>query len=126
MTSLTIAVMAFAGFAIAYMMSTAGLKSKARWLGLAAIICAMPCAFFIGSVTAQFDANVCYAGVIDRVMTAIALNPDTNKITTHMQSLPISGYETDCGEVALAVDKWIDESKKNIPAIPKSAQTMQR
>jgi hypothetical protein len=103
---LWISVLAFLAFITAYVVATLGLKSKARWFGLAAIMCAMPFAFLVGQVTAEFDTDVCYSIAWDKVATAAEATADPRTIAARIRALPFSGYETQCDDVVSAAERW--------------------
>ncbi len=103
---LWISILAFLVFLTAYVVATVGLKSKARWFGLAAILCAMPFAFLVGQVTAVFDTNVCYSVAWDKIATAAEATADPETIAARIRALPFTGYETQCDDVVTSVERW--------------------
>jgi hypothetical protein len=100
------AILAFVVFLGIYVVMTAGVKSKGRWFGLAAIICSMPVAFLVGQLFGELDTDACYANVIDEIVAASKHGTESAALADRIEALPLRGYETNCKEVEAAVNRW--------------------
>ena len=78
---------------------------------VAVVVLAGVAGYFVGSFGASFDSGLCYSSVIvgiaDEARSAIRVggSSELQRFQGFMDSLPLRGYETDCGELDAAVHK---------------------
>ncbi len=69
-----------------------------QWVMLILNGVGLPIAFFAGQFTANFEANLCYSGVIGRLL---------NRGSTEVGILTLSGYETSCESITSELNKFL-------------------
>lgn len=66
--------------------------------------------YWLGKISAQFDANICYSNVVNeltdeigRVARSPSPGEDARSLEAKARALPVYGYESDCQEMLEAL-----------------------
>ena len=95
-------VIAYVVLAAAFLIAARKTNTRAKLLGVAALVAAAPGFSWFGSFGQQFSSGQCYSEVVHLIANAVERTTSPKLLAQEIRGLPLYGYETSCSEVEAA------------------------